>query len=142
MKTSNSYHDTQHVGYQLWFSEASGTDRDHVEYLLCRCLRASLHNQFPFNSPAISSPKPETHTPVLFFFLLYMCMPVRNHGELGVFFSLITHINVCNVHLNNRGRQRARTQEEKKRRSGKNMFWPFSLLFVFKYQLGFFPHPL
>lgn len=58
-------------------------------------------------------------------------MPVRNHGELGVFFSLITHINVSNVHLNNRGRQRARTQEEKKKEKWEKhvlaLFPPFCL---------------
>lgn len=68
-------------------------------------------------------------------------MPVRNHGELGVFFSLITHINVCNVHLNNRGRQRARTQEEKKGEVGKTCFGPFPSFLSLSISLGFFPTP-
>lgn len=90
----------------------------------CRCSRASLHNQFSFNSPVSSAFKPAA--PLPFFFLLNMCMPVRNHGELGVFFSLITHLDVCvcvcDVHLNCTGR---RKKKNRKGEVGKNTVWPF-----------------
>lgn len=57
--------------------------------LLCRCLRASLRNQFLFQFPPFQNLNPPP------FALLNMCMPLRNHGELGVFFSYYTHPCVC-----------------------------------------------